>query len=356
MSITYPADWELARAVLTAWNDSPVFENRTKRAILYGPPGTGKTTAGMTFGTSDAIKIECTEETSVAQILGHFMPVGNAFVFMLGPAPLAMMHGRRLVVDEFDKLAGFAMDIFRHVTAMDDAASLTIPDPNMAGMTEAEMVAAILAGDGLLEVRPATGYQVVATMNGEPEDLEEPISDRFATKIRIDNVNPEALAYLPADLQDTARNSAVAPADRRIGIRAWSAFADLREALANEGMAARAIFRDRASDVLDALNMARGGAWTAQPKPKVKPQQQPTNTDPAKPQPYFWQEVTGKRGRPGRVKCDAHGALKMNKSSELADGLYCECGARCAKPGEYVKMIGTPDASKPGKMKWEPAS
>jgi MoxR-like ATPase len=110
-------------------------------------------------------------------------------------------------------------------------------------------------------VRPAAGFQVVATMNGEPQDLPFALRDRFPVALEINEVHPNAIERLPADLQQAARNTALAvDPERRISVRVWFEFATLRQRLeGDEAMAAKALFRERAPAVLDAIRAARGG-------------------------------------------------------------------------------------------------
>ncbi len=53
-----------------------------------------------------------------------------------------------------------------------------------------------LPNDEAEYVKPMDSFQVVATMNGTPDDLPEALADRFPVKLNIDTVHPEALSSL----------------------------------------------------------------------------------------------------------------------------------------------------------------
>jgi Mg-chelatase subunit ChlI len=75
-------------------------------------------------------------------------------------------------------------------------------------------------------VKPAPGFSVVLTMNGEPNDLDPALLDRFAARVRIDEVHPHALEQLPDYLREVARTlGAEAEPDDRASVRAFETVA-----------------------------------------------------------------------------------------------------------------------------------
>ena len=58
-------------------------------------------------------------------------------------------------------------------------------------------------------LEPAKGFNVVATMNGVPDDLPEALADRFAVKIDINNVHPDAIETLPEQYKGAYAREAV---------------------------------------------------------------------------------------------------------------------------------------------------
>ena len=171
----------------------------------------------------------------MAELRGHFVPKGGEFIWMDGPVTRAMRQGARLVLNEIDLSSG---DVLTYLYAVCD-------DPELSQVT-------LPTGEIL---RPAEGFSVVATMNGEPSYLPEALQDRFCVSLNIDKPHPEAIKRLPEDLQRLAENGVHADSNRRTSVRSLSAFADLREKLPTED-ASFAVFGSRSKDVNAALKLA----------------------------------------------------------------------------------------------------
>jgi MoxR-like ATPase len=183
-------------------------------------------------------QVTLTEETPAAELRGHYVPLDGRFAWQDGPAVAAWREGARLVLNEIDRASGDALTFLMAVLDDQATAMLTLP----SGET----------------VRPAAGFTVVATMNGDPvTDLPSAVRDRFPVTIEVDEIHPDALAQLPQDLRAAAVGTTFAddPA-RRVSIRVWAEFARLREAIGEE-VAAQACFGHRAQEVLTALHVAR---------------------------------------------------------------------------------------------------
>lgn len=227
-------NWEIIKAVIAT----------SRRVLLYGLPGTGKTFIAARYEVEDTIVYQqtLTEESPMAELRGHFLPKGSEMVWMDGPGIRAWREGARLVINEIDHASG---DVLSFLLALLD-------DPEFAEFT-------LPTGE---LVRPAEGFHVVATMNGQPYDLPLPLQDRFPVTIEILDVNPEAIEALPEDLRVPAQTGAlVVDQDRRLSVRMWTEFASLRlklAALADDEaqgyeMAAKAIFGDRWKEALRAI-------------------------------------------------------------------------------------------------------
>jgi len=220
--------WEIAEAVISV----------SRRVLLRGKPGTGKTYTAVHSGLGEDQKvyqITMTPETPMAEIRGHFIQKGGDFIWHDGPAIAAWREGARLVINEIDRASE---DVHSFLFAIMD-------DPEFAETT-------LPTGE---IIQPSKGFQIIATMNGEPDDLPDALQDRLPVDIHITDLHPDALARLPEDLQEAARNSALAPSEERsISIRLWMEYASLREHV-DPIVAAYAIFGDRAGPALIALKV-----------------------------------------------------------------------------------------------------
>jgi MoxR-like ATPase len=231
--------WDVVSAVLC----------NTSRALLHGPPGTGKTFAACRLGLNNGQRVftvTLTEETPAAELRGHYILTGSKYVWQDGPALAAWRCGGRLVVNEIQRGGPDVHSLLLAITDDPEVAELDLP-----------------SGE---KVKPAQGFTCVATMNGDPKELLDPaLLDRFAVSIHIDKVHPDAIAQLPQDVQQAAgRTALIEDEERRISVRAWYAFAQLRERLSKgrspeEALefAAKAVFNSRALDAIDALKIAR---------------------------------------------------------------------------------------------------
>ncbi len=228
------------------WSIIDAVIETSRRVLLFGLPGTGKTYAGARRNVPEGTavyQVTMTDETPAAEIRGHFLPKGDEFVWMDGPGIRAWREGARLVINEIDRASSDCHSLLYALLDDPEFAELTLPTGEV--------------------VRPAKGFHVVATMNGHPSDLPPALQDRFPVTVEVTDVNPEAIAALPKDLQRVARDSAlVADEDRRLSIRLWAEFASLRPKLnkrfssKDKGteMAAKAIFGERWSEALRAIN------------------------------------------------------------------------------------------------------
>jgi len=298
----------------------------------------------------------------VAELAGHFIPVGSRFIWFDGPVLIAWRFGRKLIVDEIDLISGPAMSFMRGVANDARVARLTIPDPSMAGMSEEELAKFMLAGNGQQILRPTPGFGIVATMNGDPKvDLDIPLADRFPVKVYIPEPHPNAIASLPDDLQEIARRTArETDEDRRIGIRSWKEFARLRTAV-GENMAMAAIFAERSDDVSDALKLARDDSEEAPEAPEeapavsVAPVAAPPNVinghNPANnPRAYFVR--SGDKGRPAKAECCGRRLTHNSGEIRPGSGLHCRrCNTQIAPFGRISYREKIHDTGDP-KVDW----
>lgn len=224
--------------MISCWQVAEAAIAHSSRVLLVGPPGTGKTYAAAKFGIGNrsVYATTLTEEMPAAELRGHFVPKGDHFEWMDGPALTAWRQGARLVLNEIDRASGDVLTFLMVILDDPETAMVTLP----TGET----------------VRPSSAFSVVATMNGNIlNDLTAGLRDRFSVTIEIDEVHPDALALLPAPLRAAARNTTlVDEAARRLSVRVWYEFVRLR-ALLGEEIAAHACFGKRAQDAMNALKI-----------------------------------------------------------------------------------------------------
>lgn len=223
--------------IFECWRTAEMVMPHCRRILLAGPPGTGKTRAACSV-SKDVINITLTEETPAAELRGHYIPKGNEFVWMDGPGTVAWRTGRAICLNEINRASA---DTMSYLLAFLD-------DPELAYMT-------LPSGE---TIRPLDGFRVIATMNGEANDLPPALEDRFPVKILIDRPHPGAVARLPQHLQSAAIEGVLLPEERRTSIRAWLAFVELSENVGDD-LAAKAVFGDRGGDLLQAIKIAKAG-------------------------------------------------------------------------------------------------
>ena len=232
-----------SETVQSCWRDfDDVLSAGIARVLLYGPPGTGKTYAALHHGVGEAIaeRLVCTEDLTSGEITGTWMPTGESrFEWREGPAIRAWRggdgSGGRLVLDEVDRASGDALATLLAIT--DSPASAVWRNP-----------------DTLEWVRPGPAFSVVMTSNiDDLEEVPRALRDRFPVSIRVDRPHPTAVASLSDDLRGPALAGSVGPDHRRVSLRSFYAFDELRR---HHGAprAARLVFGEEVADgFLDAL-------------------------------------------------------------------------------------------------------
>jgi MoxR-like ATPase len=226
-------------ALLGGWRDfADVLSAGIDRVILYGPPGTGKTYAALHFATvrANAERLVCTEDLTTADVTGCWVPVGEGrWEWLEGPAIRAWRFGSRLVVDEVDRASGDVLSLLLAMTDSEGSSQWRHPH----------------TGEVLI---PHREFSVVMTTNLDRlEELPPALRDRFPVAVHIDRPHPASVLALSSDLRRAAMNGSLGDADRRISLRAFYAFDQLRQHCGDERAAALVFGAQRAVAFLDVL-------------------------------------------------------------------------------------------------------
>lgn len=243
-----------------SWDDvDRTLQYAESPILIEGPPGTGKSWAAKKLGLTHpksrkkrkVFVLQCTEETPAIIALGYERVVGGDMIYGPGPIPRAWGWDDaacasgirkstigRLVVEEIDKASGDLLQIL--LSAADDV-----------------RIAQMLLPTGIIITPPKDGgFQIVATSNAPVSSLPDALRDRFEGIVLHINVPaPGAIDDLDADVRKAAKSSCIAVGDKRIGIRQWRAFCELRKSTDDADFASRIVFNTRHKEILADLSI-----------------------------------------------------------------------------------------------------
>lgn len=203
-------------------------------ALLIGRPGIGKSRLahlvanGLFSGKVYAIVLP--EDTPVAELRGHFLPVGDKWVWHDGPVTRAIREGAACILDELSHLSPEAQT-FMHA-AMDDS-PITLP----TGET----------------IHKTAKPWFIATQNDDAEALRPALKDRFPVVLTVKQPVEEAYLGLPVDLQAVAKRDVTG---NNASLRPWYAFAELKASCDSVEEAAELIWPSRGKQMAEALKLA----------------------------------------------------------------------------------------------------
>jgi MoxR-like ATPase len=227
----------------SCWRDlADVLAAGLSRVLLYGPPGTGKTFGALHqgIGAGHAERLICTEDLTSGEITGTWMPTSeHRFEWLEGPAIRAWRgvegRGGRLVLDEIDRASGDALATLLAITDSPESARWRNPET-------------------LEWVRPGREFSVIMTSNIEDlDDIPRALRDRFPIRIYVDRPHPSAVAILSSDLRGPALSGSLGPEQRRVSLRSFYAFDELRRHHGASRAAQLVFGDDTAQSILDVL-------------------------------------------------------------------------------------------------------
>ena len=214
-----------------SWEEVENLINSSERILLFGPPGCGKTFIAMQK-LKNPISITLTDESSVAELFGHWVPKKTEFIWHDGAATKAWIEGRGLVLNEIDQASGCVLTALHAILDDRNIAAVHLPNNKL--------------------IQPIEGFACVATMNGELDQLPEALKDRFEIKIYIDRPHPNAIKQLPIWMQNHFSGQ---PKNWNFTLREFISFHKLVTIGVDPKCAAKASVQSRWQDLINLMKL-----------------------------------------------------------------------------------------------------
>ena len=233
-------------APLGEWEQADfALANGLGRVLFYGAPGTGKTFYAMNYHLNDkkAYRLICNDEMTENHITGMWKTKADAngnmvLAFQEGVAIQAWRTGGRLVVDEINRANSDAESVLMAMIDTVHSSSWTNPETGEV-------------------VTPHPDFSVVATMNGEPEDLGRAIQDRLVVQLEVNSPHPDGIKALPEYLRDLAMSFGSRAGHDRYSLRNFVEFSALYERTKNLQYSAQVCLPRIQETLMDTLMLAK---------------------------------------------------------------------------------------------------
>lgn len=227
---------------MTPWQQAEfALRHGVGRVLFYGPPGTGKTYFGMNYMLNGkrSYRLVLTEDMTDGDLIGRYLPnEDKTLSFHEGVAIKAWREGARLVVDEINR-ANSDLES-RLMSLIDTSGSASWEHPHTGEV-----------------LTPAPGFSVVATMNGEPDDLAPAVLDRLVVRMEITEPHPDAIQSLPDYIRALAQASVSKRGDDRYSLRNFVEFVTLYENSKDLEASAQICLPKIAEQLVDAISVRK---------------------------------------------------------------------------------------------------
>lgn len=221
-----------------SWEKFDIVIQHMRRVYIWGQPGIGKSyvaqAAARSISNQEPFQVTLNEDQVAQELLGHYVPEGDKFVWHDGPVASAMRHGVPLIINEIARASGAVQDML--LSVLDDPSVASIALPNRE------------------RLKPKEGFRVFATANTSPDELDEALRDRFDAVIKVNEPHPNLTKTLNTKLSqlgDFISDSYKDP-KRAISPRKAFAFLQLFEGTTNSDISAEIVFGKGGGDFLSA--------------------------------------------------------------------------------------------------------
>lgn len=232
--------WDAAKwaGVPSPWHLAETAVANLSRVFLWGPPGVGKSHLAMAVSSS-RLQISLSEDLTVQELIGHFVPDRTEWRWHYGPVSRAFKEGRLLVLNEIGRASDAVRECLLGVLDSADVASLALPNGEV--------------------LTPSNGFKVIGTSNTGPEELDPALRSRFEAEVFLPEPHPGLLRELDRRCRGAgaALGDSFQDPERALDPRRLISFLNLLDSGVGGRSAALLAFGDRAPDVLAAMS-ARG--------------------------------------------------------------------------------------------------